>query len=63
LEGVPSFTNEENEKIRKFKIPGEYDGQRNPQGMFARKPAVNVRDWYADHDAKLKGLERAEKPY
>jgi hypothetical protein len=52
------FTDEERARVAAFKIPGEGPLRFGPR-MYPRRPNVNVREWYADHAAKLKSLERA----
>ncbi len=53
-----SFTEEENQKIREFKIPGDADPRQN-QLYFPRKPTEDVARWRNEHRAKLRDLERA----
>lgn len=56
--GVPSFSKEERDRIWRFKVRG-YD-RRNSPIYYPRRPIEDPGKWYADHAAKLRGLERAE---
>ena len=59
-ESPPSFTVEEQAKIRKLKFKGDVPWGQDPR-FFAKKPNVDeLREWYEDHYSKLRGLEQAE---
>jgi len=59
-EGCPTFTVEEQKKIRKIKFPGDVPFGRDPR-FFAKRPDVEeMKEWYSDYYSRLRGLEGAE---
>lgn len=60
--GVKSFSKDEEKKVMALVIPGELRTKRKWGGgaiYYPKKPVVNVGQWFADHAARLRGLEAA----
>jgi hypothetical protein len=58
--GVAGISLQEREHMRSIKLPNEWRGKPIDKRYYPRKPTVNVRQWYSDHAAKLRSLEKAE---
>jgi hypothetical protein len=59
---VPFFSRGEEQRIHRFRIPGER-GSRDfgdTAIYYPRRPVESPARWFADHAARLRGLELAE---
>lgn len=56
---VPGFDHKERARVWAFKIPGERKFSRGTL-YYMKRPAIDIGKWYSDHEAKLRGMMKAE---